>query len=91
MLFIACWLIGAAISWAGVLVYGKYLHNFTWEETFEAIKQCKGSFAEEAVKVVLYILIWPIEIAAIIYQWLYMKIMTRRVIKNFSMLDKWES
>lgn len=88
MLFIVGWLIGAAISWVGVLVYGKHLRNFTWEEIYEAIKQTKGSFAEEAAKVILYILIWPIEIAAVIYQLVSMKIMTRRVIKNFSMLDK---
>lgn len=91
MLFIVGWLIGAAISWVGVLMYGKHLHNFTWKETFEAIKQFKGSFAEETVKVILYIMIWPIEIAAIIYQRVSMEIMTRRAIKNFSILDKWES
>ena len=91
MLFIVGWLIGAAISWVGVLMYVKHLCNFTWEETFEVIKRVKGSFAEETAKVILYIVIWPIEIAAVIYELVSMKIMTRRAIKNFSILDKWES
>lgn len=91
MLFAAIWLIGAVISWIGAAIYGKHLHGFSWEEFFRFVKQARGPLMMEVGKCLLYIVAWPIEIGALIYQRVYMKYMERRIIKSFSILDKEES
>lgn len=67
MLFIVLWVIGAVISWIGAVIYGKHMMMTTWEEMFRYIRENSESSTKEALKCLLFLIAWPIEIWGLIY------------------------
>ena len=85
--FIACWLIGAVVSWIGVLVYTKSWTAKSWKGLFRCMKENMESPFKEALKCLLYVVAWPIETAAFLYNAIYARYLTRKLIKSFPKLD----
>lgn len=85
--FIACWLIGAVASWIGVLIYTKNRTAWSWKGYFEVAKANMESPFKEALKWLLYLVAWPIETAAVLYNAIYARYLTRKLIKSFPKLD----
>lgn len=84
--FITCWLIGAAASWIGVVIYIKNRTAWTWKGFFEVAKETMGSPAIEVLKWFLFVIAWPVETAAVVYQVIYEKLLTKRLVNNLSKL-----
>lgn len=85
--FIACWLIGAVASWIGVLIYTKNRTAWSWKGYFEVAKANMESPFKEALKWLLYLVAWPIETAAVLYNAVYARYLMRKLIKSFPKLD----
>lgn len=85
-LFIACWLIGAAASWIGVVIYIKNRTAWTWKGFFEVAKAAMGSPVIEVLKWLLFVIAWPVETAVVVYQVIYEKRLMKRLINNFEKL-----
>ena len=84
--FIACWLIGAAASWIGVVIYIKNRTAWTWKGFFEVAKATMRSPVIEVLKWCLFAIAWPVEIAAVVYLVIYEKWSIKRLVNNFSKL-----
>lgn len=89
--FIVCWIVGAIASWIGTTVYIKNRTTWTWKGFIEVAKANMESPLKEALKWLLYMVAWPIEIAAVLYGAIYLRYWTRIMIKNFEILDREES
>ena len=85
--FIICWTTGAVVSWIGVLIYTKSLTGRSWEGYFKYLKENMESPFKEALKWLLYVVAWPIETFAVLYNAFYARYLTRRLIKSFPKLD----
>lgn len=85
--FIICWMIGAVASWTGVLIYTKNCTGQSWKGYFKVAKANMESPLKEALKWILFIVIWPIETAAVLYNAIYARYLMRKLIKNFPKLD----
>lgn len=85
--FIICWMIGAVASWIGVLIYTKSCTGLSWKGYFEVAKANMESPFKEALKWILFIVIWPIETAAVLYNAIYARYFVRKLIKSFPKLD----
>ena len=88
MLFVVCWIIGAIVSWIGVTVYTKNRTVWSWKGYFQYAKAQMESPIKEATKWILFIVAWPIEILAVVYNIIYARYLTRSIVKNFHILDK---
>jgi len=84
--FIAFWLIGAAASWIGVVIYIKNRTAWTWKGFFEVAFATMGSPVIEVLKWFLFVIAWPVEIAAVVYQVIYQKLLTKRLVNNLEKL-----
>ena len=84
--FIAFWLIGAAASWIGLVIYIKNRTAWTWKGFFEVAKATMRSPVIEVLKWLLFVIAWPVETAVVVYQVIYEKLLTKRLINNLSKL-----
>jgi hypothetical protein len=85
MLFVVCWIVGAIASWIGVTVYSKYaLTTCTWKEFIEYVIAYKNSNMNEALKVLLYIVAWPVEV----FCFVRLMILRNKYISELDDLDK---
>lgn len=88
MLIISLWMTGAIVSWLGVALWTKTLRKISWKEFFRLAMQTRESSWREVVKWVMFIVAWPIEVIAVVYQSWYMKHMTNTLLKSFSKLEE---
>lgn len=85
--FIAGWIIAGIVCWNAAVWYTRICMikaGLSYEEIKEALKSTKS----DIVKWPIYLLIWPVCMLAVLYNAWYSRYMVRKMIKNFSMLDK---
>ena len=78
------WLCGAVASWTGVVIYWKVKLGLSWKDYIE--RWTVGPM--EWLKAALYVIIWPIELVTVVYSAVYVKMLQRRMIRKFSILNK---